>query len=267
LGDRWPRSCAGDPGRRRRTTAARQGNGARVHHSTRGFHQDDGKRTVSTTAGTRRGDGEARRSHDEQPRRRSSGEDGPAARCTSAQTSDTRESLTKRRFHRAAPKRRTGGETAANGRNRSGGVHGGGQLGLGGGGGTGAARVLGEGPRGVRRRLNRGVEAPGSVGLAREAGSRRGRRRHGACGVRVGLGHEVGDDTRVPRVSLSGAGRLWWAVVGRNRLGWAAASGRGGRVGGPPADFARWAAITEQGSWFFLFFSSFQILTKQEIKL
>jgi hypothetical protein len=60
------------------------------------------------------------------------GEDGPTARCTSAQTSDTRGSLTERRFHRAAPKRRTGGETAANGRNRSGGVHGGGQLGLGG---------------------------------------------------------------------------------------------------------------------------------------
>jgi hypothetical protein len=32
----------------------------------------------------------------------------------------------------------------------------------------------------------------------------------------------VGDDTRVPRVSLSGAGRLRWAAVGCGGLKWAA---------------------------------------------
>jgi hypothetical protein len=111
--------------RRRKTASspALKRSSAAVHQKRRERHQNDQERTANPTAGTRRGDGEARRSHDEQPRRRSSGEDGPAARCTSAQTSDTRGSLAERQFHKAAPKRRTGGETTANGRNRSGGVH------------------------------------------------------------------------------------------------------------------------------------------------
>jgi hypothetical protein len=93
---------------RRRRTAARRQKRAGVLQTRRGRHQDVQERTANPTVGTRSGGGEARRSHDEQPRRWNSGEDGPAARCTSAQTSDTRGPLTKRRFHGAAPKRRSG---------------------------------------------------------------------------------------------------------------------------------------------------------------
>jgi hypothetical protein len=50
------------------------------------------------------------------------------------------------------------------------------------------------------------------VGPAREAGPRRKRRRRGAGRVWVGLGREVRDDTRAPRVSLCGRRQ---AAVGR----------------------------------------------------
>jgi hypothetical protein len=44
------------------SSPVRRGDGAGVHHSTRGFHQDDGKRTVSTTASSKSGeDGSTRR--------------------------------------------------------------------------------------------------------------------------------------------------------------------------------------------------------------
>jgi hypothetical protein len=95
------------------------------------------------------------------------------------------------------------------------------------------------------------------VGPAREAGPRRRRRRRGACRVWVGLGREVGDDTRAPRVSLSGAGRLRWAEK-LSGAGLRLTSGRGGRTEGLLANFARWAAAKQDweagfSSFFFLF--------------
>jgi hypothetical protein len=67
---------------------------------------------VNPTAGTRSGDSEARRSHDESLRRRSSGEGEPATRSTDAQTNRTGGLLTSRRFHWAVARRPNGGERA-----------------------------------------------------------------------------------------------------------------------------------------------------------
>jgi hypothetical protein len=141
---------------------------------------------------------------------RRSGEDEPATRCTGAPTNVTCGFLTARRSWNTAPRRRGSSDSGARARRPA-------RVWALAAAGTRAARVLGEGPRGARWRLNRGAEAPGSVGPAREAGPRRRRRRRGACRVRVGLGREVGNDTRAPRVSLSGGGGLRWA----EKLSWA----------------------------------------------
>jgi hypothetical protein len=201
----------------------------------RNLHRDVDECLANTAASSRTGeDGPTRRTasknHGGAPAKMN-----PATRCTRAPTNHTRGFLTARRSWTAASRRRGNSDGGARARRPA-------RVWALAAAGSGAARVSGEGPKVARRRLNRGAEAPGSVGPAREAGPRRRRRWRGARRVRVGLGREVGDDTRVPRVSLSGAGRLRWAAVGRSRLGWAAASGRGGRAGGSQADFERWAA-------------------------
>jgi hypothetical protein len=209
-----PRSCAsGSGGERsaaRRGAAARCGLGAGMLQTTREKYQNVQERTANTTANC--GGGEARR----RTASRGGGET-PAKACrrrgarTSKQTAPAGflphggsvgkipkgRRVTDDGFQARRPARVRALAAA----------------------GTGAARVLGEGPRGARRWLNRGAETPGSMGPAREAGPRRRRRRRGACRVRVGLGREVGDDGWPPPVShkrrQAHGARAGWAKAAR----------------------------------------------------
>jgi hypothetical protein len=134
---------AGGGGRR---AAAQQRNGAGVHQTTRGFHQDDKHAHANTTGGFRGDrDGSTRRAV---RRRGGGGSARPSQRCGA----HGREQMTQ--FNSSPPcespeAAHDGRETAAKRRD------GADALGLGGGGAQGseAARVSGKGPQGCGRRL------------------------------------------------------------------------------------------------------------------
>jgi hypothetical protein len=220
LGNRRPRSCAGDPERRRRTAAAQdgerrrdRGKGAGVHRWLRKIHQDDEHARANSTGASRSGNGEGRRRTARRGGGQAPAKANPAARSTRAPTNHTRRFLTGRRSWTAASRRRGNSDGGARARRPA-------RVSALAAAGSGAARVSGERPQGCGRPLNRpgggriGVRARGQV--------------HARRGVRLGVGSrppirlrpEVGDDGRGPPVGESGRAAAVWAGLGQN-CGWA----------------------------------------------